>query len=212
MLLNTNPRVCDIASIICEHPVIIDTDERAGEILPKNSIQVAYGKGANLKELLAPSNPYRGVEYVGRGCIKCTAKICDCCKHFLVPGGSFSSAVTGRVFSIRKTLTCTSVNVGYLAQCVACGLQGVASTHNFKPQLANYKLHIKHRRRTCGVVNHFIDVRGGEHSNLKFMLIDNNNDDLQKCENFWIGTSLTNLWGLNTSHDFFTTIGFFRVL
>ena len=198
-----NYRVRDIASIICEHRVIIDTDERASEILPKNSIQVAYSKGANLKELLAPSNPYRGVEHVGRGCIKCTAKICDCCKHFLVPGGSFSSAVTGRVFSIRKTLTCTSVNVLYLAQCVACSLQGVASTHNFKPQLANYKSHMKHRRRTCGVVNHFIDVRGGEHSNLKFMLIDNNNDEVKrKCENFWIGTLLINLRGLNTSHDF----------
>ena len=64
------------------------------------------------------------------------------------------------------------------------------------------KSHIKHRRRTCGVVNHFIDVHGGEHSNLKFMLIDSNNDDLRKCENFWIGTLLTNLRGLNTSHDF----------
>ena len=157
-----NPRVRDIASIIREHRVIIDTDERASEILPKNSIRVAYSRGANLKELLAPSNPYQGVEPSGRGCIKCTAKRCDCCKHFLVSGRSFSSAVTGRLFSIRKTLTCTSVNVVYLAQCVACGLQGMGSTHNFKPRLANYKSHIKHRCRTCGVVNHFIDVHGGQ--------------------------------------------------
>ena len=163
--------------------------------MPKNSIRVAYSRGgANLKELLAPSNPYRGVEPAGRGSIKCTAKRCDCCKHFLVSGGSFSSAVTGRLFSIRKTLT--------LAQCVACGLQGVGSTHNFKPRLADYKSHIKHRRRTCGVVNHFTDVQGGEHSNLKFMLIDSNNDDLRKCKNFWIGTLLTNLPGLKINHDF----------
>ena len=67
---------------------------------------------------------------------------------------------------------------------MACGLQGVGSTINFKPRLANYKSHIKHKRRTCGVVNHFIDVRGSEHSNLKFMLIDNNNEDLRKCENY----------------------------
>ena len=171
--------------------------------MPKNSIRVAYSRGANLKELLAPSNPYRGVEPAGRGCFKCTAKRCDCCKHFLVPGESFgSAAATGRLFSIRKALTCTSVNVVYLAQCTACGLQGVGSTHNFKSRLANYKLDIKNRRRTCGVVNHFIDVHGGEFSNLKSMLIDSNNDDLRKCENFWIGTLLTNLRGLNTSHDF----------
>ena len=68
-------------------------------------------------------------------------------------------------------LTCTSVNVVYLAQCVAFGLQGVGSTHNFKSRLANYKSHIKNWRRTCGVVNHFIVVHGGEFSNLKFMLI-----------------------------------------
>ena len=40
-----NPRVRDIASIIREHRVIIDTDERASEILPKNSLRVAYSRG-----------------------------------------------------------------------------------------------------------------------------------------------------------------------
>jgi hypothetical protein len=64
-----NPRVCNIASIIRKHHDIIDADEQACEILPKSSILVAYSRGANLKELLALSNPYRGVEPVGRGCI-----------------------------------------------------------------------------------------------------------------------------------------------
>ena len=40
-----NPRVRDIASIIREHRGIIDRDERASEILPKNSIRVAYSRG-----------------------------------------------------------------------------------------------------------------------------------------------------------------------
>lgn len=43
---------------------------------------------------------------------------------------------------------------------------------------------------------------GGEHSGLKFMLIDQNNKDIRKCENFWIGTLLTNIRGLNSNHDF----------
>ena len=43
LLLNTTLEyVHDIASIIREHRVIIDTDERASEIMPKNSIRVAY--------------------------------------------------------------------------------------------------------------------------------------------------------------------------
>ena len=31
-------------------------------------------------------------------------------------------------YGICKALTCTSLNVVYLAQCAACGLQGVGST------------------------------------------------------------------------------------
>ncbi|XP_028410255.1 uncharacterized protein LOC114532856 [Dendronephthya gigantea] len=197
-----NPHAPNIASILAKHRDIIDTDERASAILPKDSIQVAYTRGANLKELLAPSNPYRIIGPVGQGCIKCTARRCDCCQHFLKPGGEFVSAVTGRKFSIRKTLTCTSEHVIYLAECVACNLQGIGSTINFKPRLANYKSHIKHGRRTCGVVNHFIDKHDNKHLKLKFMLIDQNKEDLRKCENFWIGMLLTNLGGLNSTHDF----------
>jgi hypothetical protein len=70
---------------------------------------------------------------------------------------------------------------------------------SIKPPLSNYKSHLKHKRRTSGVVNHghFIDVHCSEHFKLKFMLIDNNNEDLRKCENVWIDTLLTNLGGFN---------------
>ena len=60
----------------------------------------------------------------------------------------------------------------YLACCVACNLQGVGSTVNFKTQLANYNSHIKHNKRTCSIVNHFFDCHGADHSFLKFVLID----------------------------------------
>ena len=40
-------------------------------------------------------------------------------------------------------LTCTSDNIVYPASCVACGLQGVGSTINFKTRVANYKSQIK---------------------------------------------------------------------
>ena len=90
----------------------------------------------------------------------------------------------------------------YLAQCGECNLQGVGSTFNFKYRLANYKSHIKHERRTCGIVNPFIDCHSADYSNLKFMLIDENNTQLRKTENFWISTLLTNIKGLNCQHDF----------
>ena len=74
------------------------------------------------------------------------------------------------IILICKSLTCTSRNVVYFAHCVTCNLklQGVGSTVNFKSRLANYKSHIRYNKRTCSVVNHFIDVHGGDHSSLKF--------------------------------------------
>ena len=150
---------------------------------------------ANLKELLAPSNPYgkESTEVEQFGCFHFTAKCYDCCKNFLVEGHTFHPIITKKVFKICKSLTCTSKAVVYLAECLACGLQGV----NVKARLANYKSHIKHGHRTCSIVNHFLD-----HSYLKFMLIDQRCGNLLECENFCIGTLLTNRGGLNDSHDF----------
>ena len=48
----------------------------------------------------------------------------------------------------------------------------MGSMVNFKTRLANYKSRIKHNKRTCSIVNHFLDCHGADHSLLKFMLID----------------------------------------
>ena len=52
------------------------------------------------------------------------------------------------------------------------------------------------------IVNHFLDCHGDDHSLLKFILIDRRPDKLRECENFWIGSLITNLKGLNFTHDF----------
>ena len=198
-----NPRGPSIRQIIKKHRSIIENDERAKEILPTNFIRVSYKRNANLKELLAPSNPYKErVVNESIGCFKCAAKRCDCCRNFLVVGTSFSSIKTKKIYKISKSLSCTSANVIYLAICVACHLQGVGSTTNFKKRVANYKSHIKRQRRTCSIVNHFLDCHIANHSTLKLMLIDQRDDDLREGENFWIGMLLTNQGGLNSHHDF----------
>ena len=61
-------------------------------------------------------------------------------------------------------------------------LQGVGSTANFKSRLANYKSHIKHKRRTCRITNHFIDMHEEDYSSLKFMLIDQHHSEILKSE------------------------------
>ena len=55
---------------------IICCDEKARDILPEKVIRVSFKRNANLKELLAPSNPYgkENTEVEQFGCFNCTAK------------------------------------------------------------------------------------------------------------------------------------------
>ena len=103
----------------------------------------------------------------------------------------------------------------YLAYCTKCGKQGVGSTKNWKPQLSNYKSHIKKKLKSCSIVRPFIysctdTVNPSKY--LRFILIDcvtnteNSNKDeiddlLLKKENFWIETLFTIHKGLNDYHD-----------
>ena len=63
----------------------------------------------------------------------------------------------------------------YLAYCTKCGKQGVGSTKNWKPQLSNYKSHIKKKLKSCSIVRHFIDSctdTANTSKYLRFILID----------------------------------------
>ena len=44
-------------NFFCKHRWVLDSDEQAQKILPESAILVSYKRNANLKELLAPSNP-----------------------------------------------------------------------------------------------------------------------------------------------------------
>ena len=95
-----NPSAPDIRKIFRKHRSVLDSDEQAKKILPESAILVSYKRNANLKELLAPSNPYKPNKLEGEGCYKCDAKRCDSCKNFLIFGNSFRAAATGRIFLI----------------------------------------------------------------------------------------------------------------
>ena len=47
-----------------------------------------------------------------------------------------------------------------------------------------------------------IDKHDSNFSSLKFILIQQNKENLRKCEHFWIGTLLTNMGGMNRTHDY----------
>ena len=91
--------------------------------------------------------------------------------------------------------------------CTKCGKQGVGSTANLKPRLANYKSHIK--MKTCRIARHFIDeCIDTSLSNLRFIIVDivNNTELLDQKEidnillqkeKFWIGILVNQHQGLN---------------
>ena len=99
--------------------------ELAKLILQASSIRIVYKRSVNLKELSAPSNPYKNTQGEEKGCFKCSAQRCDYCKEFLNACTSFRSTAAGRTFTIQKLMSSKSKNVVYLAECVACKLQGV---------------------------------------------------------------------------------------
>ena len=91
------------------------------------------------------------------GCFKCHRKVCDACYNFLLPYRRIISVATGKSYKIRQHLSCRTNFVIYWAFCKKCNRQCVGSAIDFRRSLSNYKSHIKKRKRTCRLVNHFID-------------------------------------------------------
>ena len=125
------------------------------------------------------------------------------------------SNATGKSFWIRGNFTCHSKYVIYCASCALCEKQGVGSTFNWKPRLANYKWQIANGCQTCEIVKHFVNCCTNPDDPcgyLVFQIIDGLEnvdglsteeiDDLLLAkEKFWIGTLVTQHQGMNGSHD-----------
>ena len=145
------------------------------EIFPSKSIFTAYRRTKNLKEILAPSiirlfsidNQADG----RAGCFECN-KRCDLSKIFLIQGCNFQSSATGRQYSIRQNLSCSSRNVIYLATCNKCNLQYVGSSSTeFKVRFRNHKSTMLNNKRTCELAVHFNNLRH-DISQISFIVIE----------------------------------------
>jgi len=126
-----------------KHIQLLHSSPEVKEIFPSKSIFPAYRRTKNLKEILAPSiiRPFSiDNQADGRaGCFKCN-KRCDLCKNFLIQGCNFQSSATGRQYSMRQNLSCSSRNVIYFATCNKCNLQYVGSSSTeFKVRFRNHK-------------------------------------------------------------------------
>ena len=128
---------------------------------------------------------------------------------------SFECNATGKTFKIRRSLSCNTPYVVYMAYCTKCKQQGVGSTNNWKARLANYKSHIKKGIKTCSIAKHFIESCCDNEDPckyLRFVILDrvNNYDEksseemekiMLEKEKFWIGSLCCIHKGLNGYHD-----------
>ena len=107
------------------------------------------------------------------GCFKCHRKVCDACQNFLLPYRRIISVATGKSYKIRQHLFCWTDFVIYCTFSKKCNRQCVGSAIDFRRRLPKYKSHIKKQKRTCRLVNHFID-NSSDHplDCLKFTLIE----------------------------------------
>ena len=117
--------------------------------MQNKEITVAYKREKYLKELLTRANPYNIINNVDdemHTYVLCKQR-CDSYANFVVAKSSFECVATKRVYKVRRSTSCVSKNVTYIAHCLSILKQGVGSTVDWKPRLRNYKYHKKKKVR-----------------------------------------------------------------
>ena len=151
--------------------------------MQNKQIMVPYKQEQNLKELLTRADPYHIISNVDDRIHTYvpSKQRCDSCAHLVVAKSSFGCFATERTYKFRRSTSCLSKNVIYIAFCLNCLKKGVRSTVDWKPRLRNYKFHIKKKVQSCSIVNHFIDVcrdKDDPSRNIRFVIIDQLNNTI----------------------------------
>ena len=113
--------------------------------MEKKNVMVVYKCEKNLKELLTRAYPYNSISNVDvemHKYVPCKQR-CDSCGNFVVANSSFECFATKRIYKVKRSTSCVSKNVIYIAFCLNCLKQGFGSTVDCKPRLRNYKSHIR---------------------------------------------------------------------
>ena len=83
----------------------------------------------------------------------------------------------------------------YCAICTLCNIRCVGSSIKFRSRLSNHKSHIKKNKKTCRLVNHFIDNSCSHTlSDLKFILIEQVTTKTEKFLEYREGYWQAQLW------------------
>ena len=188
---------CTVPKLIKNHLPTLYGSPRMRKVFSDDKVQIRTGfrRTKNLKDLLVPSStPVADQETSLNsgiiGCYRCHRQVCDACQNFLAPAKRIKSVTTGKSYKIRQSLSCRTDYVMYCATCTLCNRQCDGSSINFRSRLSNHKSHIKKNKRTCQLVDHFIDNLGSHTlSDLKFILIEHIATKIEKFlehrEGYW---------------------------
>ena len=166
----------------------------------KIQIRTGFRRAKNPKDVIVPSSrpvadQETGINSGIIGCYRCHRQVCDAFQNFLVPAKRIKSITTGKSYKIRQSLSCRTGYVIYCATCTLCNRRCVGSSVNFRSRLSNRKSHIKKNKRTCRLVNHFIDNSCSHTlSDLKFILIEQVATKTEKFLEYREGYWKAQLW------------------
>ena len=198
LVMDYHPNLKDLPKLL---PTLYES-RRMRKAFTDDKVQIRTGfrRTKNLKDLLVLSSfPVADQEtsinsYI-IGCYRCHRQVCDACQNFLVPAKRIKSVTTGKTYKIRQSLSVMSHYVIYCATCTLCNGQCFGSSINFRSRLSNHKSHIKKNRKTCRLVNHFIDNSCSHTlSDLKFILIEQVATKIEKSLEYRDGYWQAQLW------------------
>ena len=122
LVVDFNPRLPDIGKIIKKHLHLLHESPELLTLFPPGAIIPSFRRPKSIKDLLS-SKRHRvfksGQGQSPGGCFKCVRK-CDLCNNYLKGTNNFESCQTGKRYSIKQNIKCTSHNVVYLITCNKC--------------------------------------------------------------------------------------------
>ena len=178
--MDYHPNLKDLPKLIKNHLPTVYESPHMRKVFSDDKVQIRTGfrRTKNLKDLLVPfslpvADQETSINCSIIGCFRCHRQVCDACQSFSVHAKRIKSVTMGKTYKIRWSLSCRNDYVIYCATCTLCNRQCVGSSIDFRSRLSNHKSHIKKNKRTCWLVNHFIDNSCSHTlSNLKFILTE----------------------------------------
>ena len=166
--MDYEPSFPDIRKAFKKFGHILENDEEMKEVFTYGvkDFQVSEKRSSkNIKEILAPStvallrplttNTNDNNETLANH--PCNTPCVYCKLLSKTETDHFTSLSIGQSYKIRQSINCQSKNVIYVIKCVKCNLQGVGHSKKFSKRISNYFSHIKEKRRTYNIGNHFTD-------------------------------------------------------